>query len=200
MFKFKFKFILQIIVIIFVLMSVFHACMGWKVSYERLPSIFIFSYALVLTFLSFKWLLITAFHVFLGHSLGKLTLTLKVLHLLDQELSSILSRWSHHCSLPPCKHSLMLFNFSLILIFSEEILSSGLTLQVHLTIHTSFLSSLITFSSLTGQVSLPYSITLCTHAEYNLPFASKGKPLLANKGTKYLNLHHPLLKSKSTPL
>ena len=34
---------------------------------------------------------------------------------------------------------------------------------------------------------------LPTHAEYNLPFATKGKPPLANKGTKSLNLIHPLL-------
>ena len=30
-----------------------------------------------------------------------------------------------------------------------------------------------------------------THAEYNKPFTPKGKYLLANKGTKSLNLHHP---------
>ena len=34
---------------------------------------------------------------------------------------------------------------------------------------------------------------LSTHAEYNLPLAPKDKPLLANKGTKSLNLNHPHL-------
>ena len=34
---------------------------------------------------------------------------------------------------------------------------------------------------------------LRTYAECNLPFAPKGKPLLAQKGIKSLNLHHPLL-------
>ena len=34
---------------------------------------------------------------------------------------------------------------------------------------------------------------LCPHAEYNLPFAAKSKPLVANKGTKSLNLLPRLL-------
>ena len=80
----------------------------------------------------------------------------------------------------------MLFKFSLDLSSS----SSGLTLHIHLTILVSILSNLITFSSLSGQVSLAYSITLRTHAEYMLPF---GKPLLANIGNRSLNLHHPPL-------
>ena len=57
----------------------------------------------------------------------------------------------------------------------------GSKLDVHLTILTSFLSSLITSSTLNGQISLPCRIKLNTHAQYNLPFALKGKPLLANK-------------------
>ena len=85
-----------------------------------------------------------------------------------------------------------LFNFSLALSSSAEI-SSIPMLHIHLTILASFLSSQITSSSLTGQVSLPYSMTLHTHAVYNLPFASVSKSLLSNKGNKSLNLHHPLL-------
>ena len=92
-----------------------------------------------------------------------------------------------------CKHSLMLLNFDLVQSSSTEILSSGLVFHIHLTILASFLSSLITSSSLTGQVSFSYSKTACTHAEY-LPFLLlKTKLLLANKGTKYLNSHHLLL-------
>lgn len=34
---------------------------------------------------------------------------------------------------------------------------------------------------------------LHTHAEYNLPYTPKGKPLLANIDTKSLNLQHLLL-------
>ena len=84
----------------------------------------------------------------------KLPQILKVLHLLDQALSSILSRWSNHCSLLSCKHSLVLLNFSLVLRSSAEILISSLLLHNHITIFASFLSILITSSSLTGQVSV----------------------------------------------
>ena len=64
----------------------------------------------------------------------------------------------------------MLFKFSLVLHSSAEILSSDLTLHIHLTILVWFISSLITSSSLTDQVSHPYNIMLHTHAEHNLPF------------------------------
>ena len=45
------------ITIIFVLMSVYHACMGWTNSYEKLSSISVFSYVLV-DFSFFRSLLI----------------------------------------------------------------------------------------------------------------------------------------------
>ena len=93
--------------------------------------------------------------------------------------SSILSTRPNHRSLLSCKHSIVLFNFGLVLRFSAEILSAALTLHIHLTTLLSFLSSLITFSLFTGQVQLPYSITLHTHAEYNQHFTCKGKPLLS---------------------
>ena len=41
--------------------------------------------------------------------------------------------------------------------------------------------------------AIPYSVMLHTHAKYNLPFASKDKHLLANKGTKSLYSLHQLL-------
>ena len=144
-----------------------------------------------LTFLSFRSLLNTSFHVFVGCPLRKLPLTLKVLHVLDKAFSSIPSRWPNHCSLLSCKHFLMLFDISLILSSVAEILSPGRTLHIYLTIIALFLSSLITSSSLTGHMSLPYSITLPSHAEYKLSFAPKG--ILSKEGTKSLNLLHPLL-------
>ena len=55
-----------------------------------------------------------------------------------------------HCILLSCKHSLISINFSLILISSTEVLSSGQVLQIHLTILVYFFSSLITSSLLTG--------------------------------------------------
>ena len=93
-------------------------------------------------FVSFTTLLMTSFHVFLGHPMGKLIQTLMFLHLLDQAPSSILPRWRDQCSLLCCKHSLMLINFSLVLSSPMGILSSGLTLHTHLTILLSFLSTL----------------------------------------------------------
>ena len=150
------------------------------------------SFRSLLTFLSSRSLLITSFHVFLS-GLGNLPLILKVQRLPDQALSLILSRLPNHCSLLTCKHSLILFSFRLVLSSSLEILSSGLPLHFHLNMLVSFFSSLITSSFSTGQVSLTYSITLHTHVEYNLSFAPKGKPLWANKGTKSLDLFHPLL-------
>ena len=133
----------------------------------------------LLTFLSFRSLLITLFHVFLGHSLGKLPITLKFLHLLDETHSSILSRWPNHCSLLSFSHSLMLFNFSLVLSSSAEILSSDRALLIQVIILASFPHIFL--------------FNWPNHTEYNLPFAPKGKLPLANKGTKPLNLHHPHL-------
>ena len=105
----------------------------------------------LLTFLSFRSILIIWFHVFLGRSLRKLLVTLKVLHL-DQALSSILSTWPNNYSGLSFKQFHILFNFSLATSFSVEIQSLGLTLHIHLTILASTLSSLTTCSSLTGQV------------------------------------------------
>lgn len=60
------------------------------------------------TFICFRPLRITFFHIFLGCSLAKLLVTLKVLHSLDQAFSSTLSRWPNHRSPLSCKHSLAL--------------------------------------------------------------------------------------------
>ena len=99
----------------------------------------------------------------------------------------------------------MLFTFSLVLGLSTEILSSVVVMRIHLMcIHLTyahsactflelFLSNLITSSSITGQVSLSHYIGLHAYAEYNLPFATEGKSLLAMKGTKSLKLLHPLV-------
>ena len=126
----------------------------------------------LLTFFSCRPFLIISIHASLDCRLRKLPLTFKILHLLDQALSSMLSGLLNHCSLLSCRHSLMLFSFNLVLLFSAEILSSCLTFQVHLAIFTSFLSRLITSSSLTGQVSFPHNITLRTHAKQNLFFSA----------------------------
>ena len=53
---------------------------------------FLLSAKSLVTFVSFTSLLITSFHVFLGRPMGKLIQTLMFLQLLDQALSSIISR------------------------------------------------------------------------------------------------------------
>ena len=147
----------------------------------------------VLIFLSFRSILITSFHFFLGRSLRKLSIPLKVLHSLDEAFSYILFRWTNYSSLLSCQHFRMLLNFSLVSSSSVEILSPSWTLQIHLAIFISFFSSLITSSSLTDHVSFPCYITLHTHTEHNLLLASKCKFLLANKSTTFLKLLLPIL-------
>ena len=104
----------------------------------------------------------------------------------DQAFSYALSTWPNHRSLLSCKNS---HYIKFIILSSSEILSSGLTLHINLTIpKVYFLSSMITSSCLTGQVSLPYSITLRTHAKYHLHFAPDSKTLLANKSAEISGL------------
>ena len=125
---------------------------SWKISKHL-------SVSYVLTFffqITYDYLLLC----FFGRPLEKLLLILKVLHLLDQTLSSILSKWLNHYSLSSCKHFLMLFNFILVISSSAETLVSGLTLQSHLIILAWFLPNLITPPSLTGQISSWCNITL----------------------------------------
>ena len=60
-------------------------------------------------------------------SSGETAANLEVLHLLDQALSSILSRCPKHCNLLSCKNSILLFNFSRVPSSFVEILSSNLS-------------------------------------------------------------------------
>ena len=154
--------------------------------------VFLSLFRSLLTFFYCRSLLITSFHVFPGCQ-GNLPLILKVHHLPDQALSLILSRLPNHCSLLTCNHSLIFFNFRLVISSCLEILSSSLPLHIHLNILVSFFSILITPSFSTGQVSFSYSVTPHEHVEYNLSFSPKSKALWANKDTKSLDLFHPLL-------
>ena len=104
----------------------------------------------------FSKTLITSLHVFLDCSLAKL---LPSLDLLTKDR----------------KYFLVLFNYSLLLSFTAEILSSKLTTDIRSTFLALFLSSLV-ISFLTSQVSLQYSLN-----EVYTPFAPKGKSLLINK-------------------
>ena len=86
---------------------------------------------------------------------------------------------------------IMVFNFSLFLSSTPEIFSSGLKCHIRLTILISFLSSLITFVCFTWPFSFSFSVLLSTKPENNLPLAPKGKPLLMDKGSRFLNLFQP---------
>ena len=97
-------FTIMIIVILCVLTSNSHDCMGQKVSYVLLPSMFGLSSTFE-TFLSLRQLRITSLHVFLGFSPDKPPPILNVLHLQNQLLSSIVSRCSSHCSILFCNYS-----------------------------------------------------------------------------------------------
>ena len=87
----------------------------------------------------------------------------------------------------------MLYDFGQFVISSAEFLPLSLMLHIHLTILASFISVLITSSSSTSQVSLPYVLMLGTPVECKLLLASKDKSLLSNNGTESLNLLHPLV-------
>lgn len=160
------------IIIIIVLMSVFHVFIGWTVSCQWIPSIFVFSWVLV----DFPFFQIISYYLIRCISMlyqGKPALTLNALHTPHQTLSSILytilKRCKHYVinhsfyknmSTYSCKHSLVWF----------KILFSGLEFLIHLIIPVLFLSRLITSSSLTDWVSLQYGVTLRKHVECNLSF------------------------------
>ena len=131
-----------------ILMSFFHICFPclyrldrflWKTSKH-------FCVWLVLYWLSFLSDCFWALHsMFYRLSSRETTTNLKSSTFTQS--SSILSRYSNHCSLLSCKHFLILFNISLVPSSSTETLSLGLKLHMPLNILTPFLPSLITSSS-----------------------------------------------------
>ena len=152
--------------IVFILMSVFQVCMGWAVSYERLPKISVFSSVLSI----FTFFQITSDYFipcFPWSSSGENTTNFGRFYIYQTNYS--LPFFLDDPNLLSCKHFTIFFNFSLVL-SSPEIISPGLTLYICLRILASFLSSLITSCSWTGQVSPPYKIKLHTHAECNLSY------------------------------
>src|SRR2546425_241697 len=105
-------------------------------------------------------------HVFLGLPFLKLPTTSKFLHLETQSPASLRSTHSNHLSLP----RLTTLSTSTIpsprLSSSLDHLSFRVTPDIDLTTPLSVLSSLCIPPTLIGQVSLPYTSTLCTHALY----------------------------------
>ena len=119
----------------------------------------------LMAFHSFRSLLITSFHAFLRLSSWEITTILKgSACATDQKLFFNLSRRLNQFSLLSCKYSLMLFTLKQLLRSLEKKLILKLNI-IYLTILAPFLPSLIFFSPWTGQGSLPYNRTLCTHAE-----------------------------------
>jgi len=92
--------------------------------------------------------------------------------------------------------------YNLFLVFLSppclELLSFTLTSHIHLTIRISARWSATSFSFLTGQVSLPCSILLCTQLLYSLPLLINDISLLVSSDTNCLNLFHPVQILAST--
>ena len=85
----------------------------------------------LLTLNSSRSLLISLLHVFLGHALVKLQLTLNFQYLLGSVFHSTLSWRLNHRNLLFYKDSLMVFINSLFVSFTAEIVFSCLTLHIH---------------------------------------------------------------------
>ena len=111
------------------------------------------------------------------------------IHFITQSLSSFRSTCPYHCNLFCCSTEIS-SNPSLSLLF--------LYLELHLLgTHPSNHSHLCLLKChliyfLTGQVSLPCNIQLCTQLLYNLPPAINDKGLLVSNSTKCLNLFHQI--------
>jgi len=71
-----------------------------------------------------------------------------------------------------------------------DIIFLRLIAHIHLTINLSAISNLCTSSDLIGQVSLPYTISLCAQALYTFPFTFRKAPQKFNTGaTPWILLH-----------
>src|SRR2546425_1139905 len=108
-------------------------------------------------------------HVFLGLPFLTPPTTSKFLHLKPQSPASLRSTYPNHLSLPRLTTLSTPTIPSPLLSSSLDLLSFRDTPDIHLTMLFSILSSLCVSSTFIGQVSLPYTSTLCTHALY-FPF------------------------------
>src|SRR2546425_13081892 len=113
--------------------------------------------------------------------------TSNFLHLDTQSSASLRSTCPNHLGLPrlttPSTPSIP----SLSLSSSFGLLSLRVTPDIHLTMVFSVLTSLCISSFFIGQVSLPYTSILCTHALYIFPFTLNEAPLVVNNLLKSLN-------------
>src|SRR6059036_3061885 len=126
-------------------------------------------------------------HVFLSLPFLAPPTTSKFLHLETQSPASLRSTCPNHFSLP----RLITLSTPTIpsprLSSSLDLLSFRVTPDIHLTMIFSVLTSLFISTTFTGQVSLPYTSTLCTHALYIFPFTLNEASLAVNNLLRYLN-------------
>jgi len=124
----------------------------------------------------------TSFHVLFGLPLHLEPSTSYSIHFFTQSVSSFLSTCPYHHNLFCCSINIISSIPSLSLNSLPGTLSFTLTLHIHLTILISALWSAISFSFLTGQVSLPCSILLHTR-------------LNSRSGLLHLSKYHGLLSA-----
>src|SRR3989442_10528627 len=141
-------------------------------------------------------------HVFLGLPFLTPPTTSKFLHLETQSPASLRSTCPTHLSLPrPTTLSTPTIP-SPRLSSSLDLLPFRDTPDIHLTMLFSVLSSLCISSTFIGQVSLPYTSTLCTHALYMFSFNFNEAPLVVNplKSLNFPQTHLTLaLDASSAP-
>src|SRR3989442_12276865 len=103
-------------------------------------------------------------HVFLPLPFLAPPTTSKFLHLENQSSASLRSTCPNHLRLPRLTTLSTPTIPSPRLSSSLDLLSFRVTPDIHLTMLFSVLSSLFLSTTFIGHVSLPYTITLCTHA------------------------------------
>src|SRR5437899_12185252 len=112
--------------------------------------------------------------------------TSKYLHLESHSLVSLRSTCSNHLNLPRLTTLSTLSIPNPCLSCTLALLSFKVTPDIHLTILFSVLLSLCISSIFIGQVSLPYTSTLCTHALYIFSFTLREASLAVSNIFKSL--------------
>ena len=118
------------------------------------------------------------------------------IHFFTQSVSSFRNTCPYHRSLFYCSTKIISSIPSLSL---NSLLETIFYVNViHLIILISARWSATLFSFLTGQVSLPCSILLCTQLLYSIPLLINDISLLVSNGTNCRNLFHPIQILAST--
>ena len=133
----------------------------------------------------------TSLQVLFGQPLGLEPSTSYSIHFFTQSLSMFRKTCWCHRNLFCCSTEIMSSNPSPSLNSLVGTLSFTLMSHIHLTILISACWSATSFPFLTGQVSLPCNILLCTQLVYSVPHIIRISILISN-GTNCLNLYHPI--------